>query len=83
MKAVSEETVDEAGHRDAMTLRLMEQRRDDGPRDDGHVVVRLCHQAYMPREMGPLRRSRRHRQDRIVTVGDVEPFPLSRYRPRV
>lgn len=26
-----------------MTFRFMEQRRDDRPRDDGHVVGRSCH----------------------------------------
>lgn len=48
MQAIPEEAIDEAGHRDTVTLRFMEERRDDGPGDDGHVVGRLCHQGYMP-----------------------------------
>ena len=53
-EAVPEETVHEPGHRDAMTLRLMEQRRDDGSRDDGHVVGRVWHQLSMPQGGGLL-----------------------------
>ena len=54
VKALAEETVHEPGHRDAMTFGFMEERRDDGSRDDGNVMVRLWHQLYMPRGRGLL-----------------------------
>lgn len=54
MKALTEETVHEARHRQATTFGLMEDRSDKGTRDDRLVTGSLCHQGSMPQEWGLL-----------------------------
>jgi hypothetical protein len=54
-QGIPQQAVHEPGHRDAVTPGFMVERRDHGPRNDGHVMGRLCHQLYMPQVKGILR----------------------------
>jgi hypothetical protein len=49
VEAFTEETVHEARHRQATTFGLVEERGDEGTRDDRLVAGSLCHQGFMPR----------------------------------
>jgi hypothetical protein len=57
MEAVTEETIHEARHRQATTFGLVEERGDEGTRDDRLVTGSLCHQRFMPRGRGLLQAS--------------------------
>ena len=54
LEAFAEETVHETCHRQATTFGLVEERSDEGTRDDRLVAGSLCHQRFMPRNGGRL-----------------------------
>lgn len=54
LEAFAEETIHEARHRQATTFGLVEERGDEGTRDDRLVAGSLCHQGFMPRGEGRL-----------------------------
>ena len=57
MEAVTEETIHEACHRQATTFGFVEERGDEGTRDDRLITGSLCHQRFMPRGRGLLQAS--------------------------
>ena len=59
VKAFAEETVHEARHRQATTFGFVENRGDEGTRNQRLVTGRLCHQGSMPRDWRLLHPSRR------------------------
>ncbi len=78
MKAVTEETIHEARHRHATTFGLVEERGDEGTRDDRLVAGSLCHQGFMPRGEGwlqPSRRPARSRSEPPRPVIQISGFP--------
>ncbi len=58
MEAVTEEAIHEACHRQATTFGFVEERGDEGTRDDRLVTGSVCHQRFMPRGRGLLREMR-------------------------
>src|SRR5690606_36859616 len=76
VEGFAEKAVHESGHRNAMTLGFMEERRDDGSRDDGHVVTWSCHRGSVTRGAGPVWCAKRFGQSlsllsdgRAVSIG--------------